>query len=75
MALNPKAKARKAKINETTANYKAYVQQMKPSTDKRPPTEREEIFANHIADKQKMSQIYKELIQFNSKKPNNLIKN
>lgn len=48
---------------------------MKPSTDKRPPTEQEKIFANHIADKQKMSQIYKELIQFNSKKPNNLIKN
>ena len=38
---------------------------------KRQPTEYEKILTNHTSDKRL---IFKELLQFNSKKPNNLIK-
>ena len=41
---------------------------------KRQPTEQEEIFVNHIADKGSVSRIYKECLQLNNKKTKDLIK-
>ena len=41
---------------------------------KRQPTEWEKIFANHVSDKGLIFNIYGELIQLNSRNPNNPIK-
>ena len=41
---------------------------------KRPPAEREKMFANQISDKELTFKNCKELIQLNSKKPKHLIK-
>ena len=42
---------------------------------KNKPTEWENIFINDISDKELLAKIYQELIQPNTKKPNNPIKN
>ena len=41
---------------------------------KRQPTEWEKVFANHVFDKEYLSNIYKELLQYNSKKDNQILK-
>ena len=68
--LTPKAKATKTKLNKwyyiklkSFCTEKEAINKMK-----RQPTEREKIFVNHIPDKGLISEIYKELIQLNSKK-------
>ena len=49
-----------------------FTEQETISKTKRPPSEWEKVFANDISDKWLISKIYKELIQFNNKRTNNL---
>ena len=75
MDLSPKAKEIKAKINKwDLIKFKSFCT-AKETIDKtkRQPTEWEKIFANDMNDKGLISNIYKELIQLNIKKTNNLI--
>ena len=76
MDLSPKAKETEAKINKQdliklksfcTAKETIY-------KTKRQPTEWEKIFANDMTDKGLILKMYKQLIQLNIKKANNLIK-
>ena len=69
--LIPKANAANAKINEwdyiklkSFLTAKGTINKMK-----RQPPEWEKIYAKYISDKQLISKIHKQLIQFNNKKP------
>ena len=68
--LAPKAKATKAKLNKW--NYikqkSFYTAKETINKTKKQPTEWKKIFANHLSDKVLMFKIYKELIQFITKK-------
>ena len=71
LAMTPKAKATKAKVNKwgyiklkSFCTSKETINKMK-----RQHTKWEKMFANRISDKSLVSKIYKELIQLNSKKP------
>ena len=74
--MTPKAQATKAKINKW--NYiklKGFCTVKETiNKTKRQSTKWQKIFANDISDKGLISKIYKELIQLNIKKINNLIK-
>ena len=76
MNLSPKVKEAKAKINiwglikpKSLCTAKETINRMKKQL-----TEWEKIFANDTTDKGLISNIYKQLIQLNVKKANNLIK-
>ena len=66
--LIPKAKATKAKINRWSyiklKNFSIAKETIKKM--KRQPTGWEKTFANHISDKELITKIFKELIQFKS---------
>ena len=75
--LTSKAKATKAKINKwdyiklkSFCSAKETINKMKKQ-----PLEWEKIFANCISNKRLISKIYKELVQLNIIKKNNIIKN
>ena len=70
MDLTPKAKATKAKINKWDYIRLKNFCSVKETINKikRQPMKWETIFANHISDKELISQMYKELIELNSKK-------
>ena len=71
MDLSPKVKEIKAKINKWDQNKLKSFCTTKESTEKmkRQPTEWEKIFANDMTDKGLISNIYKQLIELNIKKP------
>ena len=75
LKLTPKAKITKAKINKWHyIKLKSFcIAKEAINKMKRQPNEWEKIFANHISDKRLISEIYKELIQLNSKNTNNPI--
>ena len=75
--MSPEASEIKAKIN-----YWDYIKiksfcTVKETTNKtkKQSTEQEKVFANDIYDKGLISKINKELIELNTRNPNNLIKN
>ena len=70
-----KERGEKAKINKWDLIKLTGVCTAKQTIDemKRQPTEWEKIFASNVTDKRLISNIYKQLIQLNIKKANNLI--
>ena len=72
---SPKAIEIKAKINkwDLIKFISFYTTKKTVNKMKRQPTDWEKIFANHETNKGLISKIYKQLIEFNSKKPNNTI--
>ena len=72
---SPKAKEINAKINRWDLIKLKSICTAKETINKtkRQPTEWEKIFANDVTDKRLISKIYKQLVQFNIKKPNNPI--
>ena len=70
-------KGNKSKIGLLGTNQNKIFCTVKEAINKteRQPTEWENIFVNDISNKGLVSKIYKELIQFNTPKPNNTIKN
>ena len=75
MDQSPKAKEINAKINRWDLIKLKSICTAKETINKtkRQPTEWEKIFANDVTDKRLISKIYKQLVQFNIKKPNNPI--
>ena len=73
---SPKPKERKAKINKwDLIKLKSFcIAKETADKTKRQPTEWEKIFANEMTNKVLISNIYKQLIEFNIKEINNLIK-
>ena len=75
LAMTSKTQATKEKIDKLdfTKNLNFCASKDTINRVKRKPMEWEKIFANDISDKRLISKIYKELIQLNIKKTNNLI--
>jgi len=73
--VTPKTRAIKAKINKWDyIKLKSFCTAQKTmNKTKRQAIEWEKILSNHISDKGLISKIHKELIQVNSKNPNNPI--
>ena len=73
--MTPKTRAIKAKINKWDyIKLKSFCTAQKTmNKTKRQAIEWEKILSNHISDKGLISKIHKELIQVNSKNPNNPI--
>ena len=76
MNITSKAQATTVKIEKlVTLKLKPSVQSKDTiSKVNRQPSDQKTIFATHISDRGLPSSIYKELLQFNNKKLNNLIK-
>ena len=74
--MSPQARKTKANINKWDyIKLKSFCTGKETiNKTKRQPRDWQKIFANHISDKGAISKIYKELIQLNNEKNNNLIK-
>ena len=77
MNLSSKAKEAEAKINKwDLIKLKSFCTTKETvSKVKRPPSEWEKIIANKETDRELISKIYKQLLQLNSRKINDSIKN
>ena len=71
----PRVMEIKTKVNKwDLIKLKSFAQKRKLSKVKRQPLEWEKLIANETTDKGLISKIYKQLIQLNIRKTNNLIK-